>query len=127
LVLSVLKNLFLASSAVSWAITVSVLIWVFTGKEPHNDNLAQVHHLASEYAFHVIEQGLAGKSDSQAQFEQVSNWKKMGWTAQTGALKTLCNIDQKRMELVMDEKVIKDVCRLIRLPEPLSALTPLES
>lgn len=44
-------------------------------KEPHSDNLAQVHHLASEYAFHVIEQGLAGKSDSQAQFEQVSNWK----------------------------------------------------
>lgn len=115
-----MKWLLVASSVVAWAITASISIWAFSGKG------FQYNHLASEYAFNVIEQGLAGKSEPQVQLDQVSKWREKGWTAQSGALKTLCNIDQKRMEVIMDEKIVEDVCRLIRTPKPLSALTPLE-
>ncbi|MEZ9233848.1 hypothetical protein AB4259_22620 [Vibrio amylolyticus] len=115
-----MKQLSLVSSVVAWTITAAIAIWAFSDEEE------QVNFLASEYAFNVVEQGLAGKSDPKLQVEQVANWKKNGWSAQTGAIKTLCNINKERMELFMDEKVVKDVCRLIRTPEPLDVLTPIK-
>ncbi|CAH0537151.1 hypothetical protein [Vibrio marisflavi] len=115
-----MKKLLVVNSVIAWAITASVVIWALNHSNNDTDK-----HMASEYAFDVISQALSGKNSPEDQIKQIKFWQDSGWTAQTGAIKTLCNIDKERLLTLMDADDANQACRLVREGEQIKALTPL--
>lgn len=115
-----MKKLLVVNSVIAWAITVSVIIWALNHSNNNSDK-----NMVSEYAFYVISQALSGKNSPEEQLKQIKFWQESGWTAQTGAIKALCNIDKERLLTLMDKDDADQACRLVRVGEPIKTLTPI--
>ncbi|CEO39765.1 hypothetical protein C0Z01_02055 [Photobacterium kishitanii] len=69
-----------------------------------------VTKMAGENAFNIIEQSLKNNHTEADILAQIQKWKKDGWTAQTGSIITLCNLDPQKLVDWVGKNNITKIC-----------------
>lgn len=70
--------------------------------------------LATDNAFNIVEQSIAGVYSNDEILKAVKGWKQQQLTAQTASLKTICDLQRGELSTLMSDDVIHRVCLVVR-------------
>ncbi len=73
-----------------------------------------IERATTEYSYNVIDYSLRDLETDGEILDEINKWKNDGWTAQVGALKTLCTVSPDRLTGLMVPNTITKVCRITR-------------
>ncbi|AIZ01362.1 hypothetical protein CJY_0011 [Vibrio phage CJY] len=68
--------------------------------------------VATQYAYDVLAFGLKHTTSDGEIVETVKKWKADGWSAQMGAIRTVCSNHPARLLVLMSEDAKRLICRL---------------
>ncbi len=73
-----------------------------------------IERATTEYSYNVIDYSLRDFETDTEILDEINKWKNDGWTAQIGALKTLCTVSPERLTGLMVPSTVTKVCRITR-------------
>ena len=67
---------------------------------------------STEYAYDVLAFGLRNAPNDESIVDTVKKWKAGGWSAQMGAIRTICDNHPMRLDALMSENAKRLICRM---------------
>ncbi|AUG88478.1 hypothetical protein PQC39_gp114 [Vibrio phage Vp_R1] len=73
-----------------------------------------INRATTEYAYNVISYSLRDADTEVKIINAINKWKDDGWSAQLGAMRTMCSITPDRLTGLMTPDTVTKVCRITR-------------
>ncbi|WPH64813.1 hypothetical protein [Vibrio phage vB_VpaP_SJSY21] len=73
-----------------------------------------INRATTEYAYNVIAYSLQDADTEEKIIKTINKWKDDDWTAQLGAMRTMCSITPDRLTGLMTPDTVTKVCRITR-------------
>ena len=98
-------------------VTMAILGFVFSIIIAFNDfnkNMGEVKTIATENSFNIAYQAIKYKDNDADIINEFLKYVEQNWTAQVGALKTICDNNPERFKPVMTDNAIYKVCGVLK-------------
>lgn len=91
-------------------LVIAVNLWQIERMLGINERMSTM--VATEYAYDVVAYGLKDAESETDIIDSVVEWKRLGWGAQVGGVKTICDNAPFRFDAIMSEATKRMVCRI---------------